>query len=284
MVKKEIIGIYCIENLINSKKYVGKSVNIDRRHNEHIDDLRQGCHPNKHLQRAWNLYGECNFKFFIIEECEADELNDREIYWINQYDAYINGYNMTRGGDGSAGYLHDKETKEKMSKIKKEQFKDVENREKLSNAHAFESIPIYQINLCGEIVKEWCSANWAAKTLGFEYARIYEVLNHLNRKKTYGGYIWIYVDQYDQNTFDLDWYINRKWNYMPIYQYNFDGKFLKEFNTVIEAEKEGFNRESIYRCLNEDSKFQSYKGYMWRRYKVDQIEPYKKRRLKVGDN
>jgi predicted GIY-YIG superfamily endonuclease len=36
---KKICGIYCIENLVNSKKYIGQSKDINRRWKEHKNQL-----------------------------------------------------------------------------------------------------------------------------------------------------------------------------------------------------------------------------------------------------
>ena len=71
----------------------------------------------------------------------------------------------------------------RMSQIKKERFNDFNNRENLSKAHQFESKPIYQIDFDGNIIAEQPSANWASKILGMNQTRIYEALNHLNRKR-----------------------------------------------------------------------------------------------------
>ena len=75
-------GIYKIENLVNEKVYIGQAVNISRRWNEHKFHLKNNNHFNKHLQNAWNKYGEKNFKFEPIEECLEIELDEKEIYWI----------------------------------------------------------------------------------------------------------------------------------------------------------------------------------------------------------
>lgn len=101
MGKKILCGIYCIENIINHKKYIGLSGNITRRWHEHRSDLRRGIHTNICLQNAWNKYGEASFKFYIIELCDSEELIDKEIYYINKYDtlSHKNGYNITPGGE-----------------------------------------------------------------------------------------------------------------------------------------------------------------------------------------
>lgn len=50
-----------------------------------------------------NKYGISNFTFEIIEECDKQSLNEREIYWIEYYDSFHNGYNMTIGGTACNG-------------------------------------------------------------------------------------------------------------------------------------------------------------------------------------
>jgi hypothetical protein len=49
-----------------------------------------------------NKYGEDNFEFETIDSANnLDELNDKEIYWINFYNSVSpNGYNVTGGGQG----------------------------------------------------------------------------------------------------------------------------------------------------------------------------------------
>lgn len=94
----KICGIYCIENKINQRKYIGQSVDIYRRWNTHKYKLRYSKHYNTFLQNSWNKYGEENFSFYIVEECCREELNDKEIYWIQYYDSCKNGYNADRGG------------------------------------------------------------------------------------------------------------------------------------------------------------------------------------------
>lgn len=269
MSKEVVSGIYCIRNIVNNKVYIGESIDIYRRWHEHMQDLRDGVHDNVHLQRSWNKYGEENFEFNIVEKCEENVLFEREKYWVKYYDAFKSGYNQTEGGEGCFGYKHNDKTKEKMKKIKSEQFQDIKNREKLSKAHEFESRAIYQIDFDGKVVKQWPSANWAAKILGFSQTRIYEALNHKCRKKTYGGYIWVYVDLYDPSTFNLDWYIKRNWNWTTYYQYDDNYNLIHIFQSYVEAEKLGFLNGGITKVVNTNKK---YKGFYWTNKALDRRE------------
>lgn len=52
------------------------------------------------LYSAMNKYGVENFSVEEVEHCEDSEAEEREIYWIDYFDSYGNGYNATKGGDG----------------------------------------------------------------------------------------------------------------------------------------------------------------------------------------
>lgn len=98
--------IYVITNKINGKQYVGKTTHnsIQKRFQEHIRDSRKSRCEKRPLYSAINKYGVENFTIEQLEECSIDELEDREIYWIDKLDTYHNGYNATHGGDGKILY------------------------------------------------------------------------------------------------------------------------------------------------------------------------------------
>lgn len=100
----KLCGIYCIENAINHKKYIGMSRNIKRRWSEHRHELRNHIHVNPYLQCAWDKYLEENFKFYIIELCDETLLSERECYYIQLYKtlSHENGYNLTTGGENTS--------------------------------------------------------------------------------------------------------------------------------------------------------------------------------------
>lgn len=71
-------GIYAIVNRTTGDRYVGQSVNIEKRWAGHRNVLRSGKASSRALQEAWNHYGEAVFDFVILETCEAQDLDRRE--------------------------------------------------------------------------------------------------------------------------------------------------------------------------------------------------------------
>ena len=116
MAREKIRGIYCIENVVNYKKYIGQSNNIYSRWENHKWCLNNNKHDNSYLQRAWNKYGEEKFSFTILEICDEDVIDEYEKYFIDFYSTLIdsNGYNLDSGGN--LNKKHSEITKNKISK------------------------------------------------------------------------------------------------------------------------------------------------------------------------
>ena len=129
-----MIGIYKWTNILNNKIYIGQSTNVIRRKTEHLYTLRNNKHNNPYLQNEFNKYGEHNFKFEVIEECEEVELNAKEQYYINLYNTLNRkyGYNLKKN-DGSTT-RHSEETKRKMSLSHLGKSKSYETRLRMSKA------------------------------------------------------------------------------------------------------------------------------------------------------
>jgi group I intron endonuclease len=87
----KISGIYKILNKINGKYYIGSSKNINvgysGRFNRHKRELKYNKHINSHLQNAWNKYGEQNFNFLIIEQCDCN-VSKKDLLLLEQ--KYLN--------------------------------------------------------------------------------------------------------------------------------------------------------------------------------------------------
>ena len=94
--------IYCITNLINGKQYVGKTTtSITKRFQEHCKDSKKERCEKRPLYDAMQKYGINNFVVEKLIQCEVDELDSYEMLFIQKLDTYRNGYNCTKGGDGS---------------------------------------------------------------------------------------------------------------------------------------------------------------------------------------
>ena len=98
-----MIGVYKITNIINGKVYIGESMNIEGRWNEHRDDLKSGNHHSYKLQEDYNTYGEDNFKFEVLEEIDVNNLELMmhkclliilENKYIKKFNSIVNGYNI----------------------------------------------------------------------------------------------------------------------------------------------------------------------------------------------
>ena len=91
--------IYKIQNLINNRVYIGQTVkSCEKRFQQHKNNYDKPYFSQLTLYKAFKKYGLENFSFEPIEEIENEKLDEREKYWIDYYDSYKNGYNMTLGG------------------------------------------------------------------------------------------------------------------------------------------------------------------------------------------
>lgn len=78
-----------------NKVYIGSATNGNYRIKAHITDLLDKKHHNTLLQMDFNKKGIVNFTWEVIESGVKEGLLQRESYYINLYDAYNKGYNMT---------------------------------------------------------------------------------------------------------------------------------------------------------------------------------------------
>lgn len=194
--------IYMITNLINNKKYIGKTTtNIQKRFREHINDSKKRNKEKRPLYNAINKYGAHCFEICEIEQCSINNLSEREIFWINYYNTYKNGYNATFGGDGKH-YIDNKKVlkaykktgnisevhricgydKGTISKILKN------NMIIIKTPGEVLSKKVSQYDLNGNFIKTYKSYKEAEKAMGNTQRHIADVAN--GKRKTAYGYIW----------------------------------------------------------------------------------------------
>ena len=222
--------IYGIKNLLNNKiVYIGQTINsYQKRWQQHKIQSKERKYA---LYLAFNKYGIENFEPFLIEECNNQELNDRERFWINYYKTYIddNGYNMTRGGDSCS------------DRLKK---------------------PVYQYDFQGNFINGFESASEAARILNKDYSTINRAANEIVHSAH--GFLWSYEKV---NKLNLDNKNLRTTHTRPIYQYDKNKRFLNEYSSVSKAaEAIGKTPANISKCALGQRK--TAYGYIWSYSKI----------------
>ena len=155
-----MIGIYKVTNKINNKVYIGQSINIENRFQQHKNNcLNENLKDyNTKFYRALRKYGVENFTFEIIEELkDKEKLNEREKYWVSFYNSFKEGYNSNTGGEKvtESGELHPnaKNSNEAIIALKKEIIEGKLSHAQLGEKYGISSSEIGLINLG----KRWSS-------------------------------------------------------------------------------------------------------------------------------
>lgn len=199
-----MIGIYKITNTTNGKCYVGQSRDIEARWAKHLSAYKSS--PEWELYRAFKKYGIAAFSFEVIEECTIEELNEREIYWIAQFDSFNNGYNMTLGGEACNG-TNDK--------------------------------TVYQYDLSGHLIREYKSAHDAARENNIQFTNICKVCR--GERKTAGGFGWSYI-----KTESIEPIKTKRLGDGTVLQFTKEGEFVAEYSSAKEARRQtGINDTTI---------------------------------------
>ena len=134
-------GVYLIRNTVNGKVYVGSSINIAVRWGGHRNQLRKGKHTSRHLQAAWNNYGEENFAFIKRRLCPVEDLLRVEQEYIELYCSSDPecGYNICKRAGRPpdlTGIVKSDETKKKMAEYHRN--RPVEHQRKINEANTGE--------------------------------------------------------------------------------------------------------------------------------------------------
>lgn len=122
---------------------------------------------------------------------------------------------------------------------------------------------VVQLTLDGKFVNEFESIIEASRKTGIAKTTIGYVCNGDKYRKSAGGYIWVFKDDYDENkSYNLkDRLINRG---KPIVQMDLNNNIINEYGNCMDAERKNknFNNKYIRDCCN--GKRKTYKNYIWK--------------------
>lgn len=237
MAKDKVAGVYCIENIVNNKKYIGLTRNINKRLQDHKYKLKNNKHENDLLQKSFNKYGFENFKFYILETTDdLRSLSDMEIYYIEKYNTLDKNFGFNIMDGGSTGVIP-KEYIEKRSFTRSKR--------------------VAQFDLDNNFIQIHLNAREICRTYGlsedFSNA-IYRCCRNLSNSSY--GYRWKFVEKEEyvkNNIFSVEKY--------PLYSrnkvlcFNIDGNFEKCFDNYTVAQNEfNPNGDNIRLCCVKKSK------------------------------
>lgn len=271
--------IYKITNKINNKAYIGQTTrDIQTRWAEHI---RCAFYPNldytSYLYNAIRKYGTDAFSIELIEECSDSILDEREQYWIKEFDSCEIGYNITRGGQGAIrcnkedivelwerGYA----VKEiatmlnysKQAVAKHLKYNGITKFDILSRGNKLSSCrkrKVIQISLDGKKYRIFNSLSDAAEKTNSSLSQISMACS--GKRKTANGYRWEYYNDESPltsyNPLTSEYRIHKK----EVHQYSIDGKYIRSFESMSSAAR-SVGKKSI-RTIDNACKSKTHYGY-----------------------
>ena len=285
-------GIYKITNLINGKIYIGSSINLKRRMNEHLRELRLNIHSNKRLQNSYNKYGEENFKTEVVEYCDINKVREREQFYIDNYLPYLTeiGYNISNcstGGNTGNSESHPK------AKLNWEKVNEIRNSYKLNIYNMEELSDLYEITIQGiwliiknknwhdknyvppsenEMCKKKCSRkkiDELVRNVRLDYING-KTVKELSAKYNLNNQIvlsYLTYRTHFNNDLDLkeDCLKTKKNSRLPscmqVNQYDLEGKYIRTWDSMIDATN-ATGAVKICECCK--GKRQTSGGYKWK--------------------
>lgn len=236
--------VYCVENLINGKKYIGYTKNdIETRWYQHLSKTH---HKEDHsiLHLAIAKYEEHNFKIYPIRVLKCSTSNEliqrlkfAERECIEEYGTITpNGYNILPGGETVP-----------INRI----------------------TPIFQYTMDGEYIRSFNSLTEAIQINGFnDNPKGGKILYCLRRNHCAFGYLWDRVLNSDIQQLYLNYEANKQGNCKPrsIIQFDMDMNIINTYISVKDAsQKIGLSYSGIYRAAS--PKYVNdltCGGYLWR--------------------
>lgn len=272
-----MIGIYKFTSKITGLSYIGQSIKIEDRYNQHLSNI-QNEQKNSKWYQALREQGIENFEFSILEECHPAELNMREIYWIAEFDSYHNGYNSTPGGQSK---YYDPQP---IYDLWDEGLSPLEISQKLEIGHSCvyynlkgyknynkheakirggklahkTNTTIYQYDLMSNFIRDWASCkevtrnhpNWSSAYIG----RIVS-----GKGQTAYGYQW--TNYYTEK---IEPYKGKKQGKpKAVIQYDLQGNQIAYYESLAEASRKTLCDSSLLRRACNNPNKRTAGGYKW---------------------
>ena len=227
--------IYKITNTVNNKVYIGQTRRtFEQRKKQHLKSFKEQK-TRTALINSVISHGVDKFIFNIIEECNDDNLDEREIFYINEYNSIVpNGYNIQLGG---------------------RRIYTVKNKN--TNGRS-----VCQYTIDGNFINEFKSASHAETYTTIDSSRILKCCH--NKAISSGKFRWSFekLEKLEPIVIDYSKYIPHiaKRN---VYQFDLNGKILNMFLSIKEAsEKTSTSVDLIRHCISGQSKT-THKLYQW---------------------
>ncbi len=281
----------------SGKSYIGQTISLYKRKYRY---RKFQCQTQTHLYNSLIKYGFENHIFEILEDnIEIEKLNEKETYYIEKYDTFNNGMNMTTGGGvchkrsvetieklrisatgnknnlgkrNALGYKHTEEAKEKMSNKLKEKYENgfinprkgvkqsKEQVEKIAKAKYRE---VLQYDLNNNFITEYDSIKMASQMTNTSCPLITQ--NCRGKSISTNGFIFKYKNENNvKKSYKLSKEVIERRNVFskPILQFDLEGNFINEYKSAREAfRKTGICWKKISDCLRNIRK--ETNGFIW---------------------
>lgn len=255
-------GIYCIQNLVNGKRYIGKSVNLELRLRQHKSALQGEVYckaTNKALWKSVKKYGYHNFHIGVIELLPEDDLrlSERELYWMDWYTSYDrdHGYNLIRQSCGIVRYSEEarKLHGQKMAQINRGKKRTEDQKERMRKSFTPERREKLSMLHTGVEFSEERKAKISASRLGIKFSE--EHKKALSKAQTglrrSSSHVLHAADGVRTYSYE---------------QYTSDGEtLLRVFERMSDAVAEGFIQNAITTVCKGDKRNFTHKGFHWKK-------------------
>ena len=172
--------IYCHENKINGKKYIGQTKNNPKQRWKN----GEGYKGSPLFYNAIQKYGWDNFyHYIVIGGLTLEQANEQEEYFIDKLKTRDKrfGYNIRSGGDNQ---LWTDEARRNLSRARKAAVD--------SDPKRYNRKMVYQYDLDGNYINCYESADFASKITNIRESSIRSCCHHRKNHKSAGGYRWEY--------------------------------------------------------------------------------------------